>query len=127
LVVSISSDTGPLFRLTPPQHPAMLPTQSSRSHVNKNEFLTGSNRPILLKNSVSEADEKNSAPQTNFNGGHQSQSKIHYETPGIVRRNKGTESTMLVVFRRKLMLLRFGVFQQNRPKAVNRPWIMDVC
>ncbi len=54
--------------------------------------------PILLKNSALEADEKISAPQTNLvifdTGGYDGQSKIRGETPSVVRRKKGIESTM---------------------------------
>jgi len=66
--------------------------------ADRQQVVSGRSGSILLKNSALEADEKISAPQTNLvifdTGAYDGQSKIRCETPSVVRRKKGIESTM---------------------------------
>ncbi len=77
--------------------------------------------PILLKNSVLEADEKTLAPQLDLKffdmRGQQVRSKIRYQALGKVRRENAIGLCKWLAFSRKSAPPRFGVFQQNRPKA----------
>jgi len=75
--------------------------------------------PILLKNSVFEDDENFLARQANYicldTRGHRNQLKVRHGASGAVTDRNSIGFSKWSTISRKLALLRFGVFQQNRP------------
>jgi hypothetical protein len=78
-------------------------------------------RPILLKNSLFEDDEKLLAHLTDLlffdTRGYESRSKVRCGATNAARYKKHIGFPKWLVLGKKITILKFGVFQQNRSKA----------
>jgi hypothetical protein len=81
-------------------------------------------RPILLKNSLFEGDEKLLAHLTDLlffdTRGNGSRTKVHCGAAGAARYKKRIGFPKYLVLGKIITFLKFGVFQQNRPRADNQ-------